>query len=130
MKFFFLIIIIFSKSLLAQKNFDKSNFIFEKKTDSLIYKYKNINSSKNGINAYRIQIHFASKKSEINKMKLKFIEQYDEIPIYLSYTSPYYKLRVGNFRTKYEAEKMKNKFVSSFPGSYIVKEFFSADLLE
>ena len=130
MKFSFLIIIIFSKNLLAQTNFDKSNFFFEKKIDSLIYKYKNINSSKNGINAYRIQIHFASKKSEINKMKLKFIEQYDEIPIYLSYTSPYYKLRVGNFRTKYEAEKMKNKLVSSFPGSYIVKEFFSADLLE
>ena len=62
-------------------------------------------------------------------MKLKFLESFPDVPIYLSYSTPYYKLRVGDFRTKFEAEKSKSKLIENYPGSYIVKEYIKSELL-
>ena len=127
MKIKFLISFFCSLNILAQENKNLIKYHYEKKVDSLYYKFKKINFSQSGIQAYRIQIYFASTKNEINKKKLDFIDKFPNISIYLSYSSPYYKLRIGNFRNKLEAEKIKNKLIEDYPGSYIVKDFVSID---
>ena len=90
---------------------------------------KELLKTKSGIQAFRIQIAFASTKNEINTMKLNFMKKFPNVPIYLSYSTPYYKLRVGNFRTKFEAEKSKSKLIKNYPGSYIVSEYIKLNLL-
>jgi hypothetical protein len=40
-----------------------------------------------------------------NLVKKEFEELYPDLPIYLSYEQPYYRLRVGDFRNRVEAEK-------------------------
>tara|TARA_B100000242_G_C43053316_1_gene492331 strand:+ start:21 stop:407 length:387 start_codon:yes stop_codon:yes gene_type:complete len=127
MKIIILILTFFCLKTNAQEK--TINYYYEKKIDSLCHKFKKINFSQSGIQAYRIQIYFASTKSEINKMKLKFLESFPDVPIYLSYSTPYYKLRVGDFRTKFEAEKSKSKLIENYPGSYIVKEYIKSELL-
>ena len=105
MKIIILILIFFSLETHGQENL--INYQYDKKIDSLHLKFKKINLSQSGIQAFRIQIAFASTKNEINTMKLNFMKKFPNVPIYLSYSAPYYKLRVGNFRTKFEAEKSK-----------------------
>ena len=127
MKIIILILIFFPLETLGQDRL--INYKYDKEIDSLHLKFKKINLSQSGIQAYRLQIAFASTKNEINIMKLKFIEKFPNIPIYLSYSTPYYKLRVGNFRTKLEAEKIKSKLIKNYPGSYIVSEYIKLNLL-
>tara|TARA_B100000963_G_scaffold350524_1_gene360879 strand:+ start:431 stop:817 length:387 start_codon:yes stop_codon:yes gene_type:complete len=127
MKIIILILIFFSLETHGQENL--INYQYDKKIDSLHLKFKKINLSQNGIQAFRIQIAFASTKNEINTMKLNFMKKFPNVPIYLSYSAPYYKLRVGNFRTKFEAEKSKGKLIKNYPGSYIVSEYIKLNLL-
>ena len=127
MKIIILILIFFHLKLLDKTN--SINYQYDKEIDSLHLKFKKINLSQSGIQAFRIQIAFASTKNEINNEKLKFIKKFPNVPIYLSYSAPYYKLRVGNFRTKFEAEKSKSKLIKNYPGSYIVSEYIKLNLL-
>tara|TARA_B100000989_G_scaffold278321_1_gene240015 strand:- start:31 stop:417 length:387 start_codon:yes stop_codon:yes gene_type:complete len=127
MKIIILILIFFSLETHGQENL--IYYQYDKKIDSLHLKFKKINLSQSGIQAFRIQIAFASTKNEINTMKLNFMKKFPNVPIYLSYSAPYYKLRVGNFRTKFEAEKSKSKLIKNYPGSYIVSEYIKLNLL-
>ena len=41
---------------------------------------------------------------------------------HLNYKQPYYKVRVGDFKTKLEALKYKNFIIKEFPNCFIVKD--------
>jgi hypothetical protein len=69
------------------------------------------------IQGYRIQIFKESGNAaldEANAMIEEFYENFPEIPAYLSFQEPYYRVRAGNFRTRLEAldnlEKIKRKY--------------------
>ena len=124
-----LLIIVLLLPILLSAQIEKSTtkkgeitIVFEEGIEELVDKHKKINNSKGGIEGFRLQIAFASKKEDIKQRKLDFIGKYPDIPIYLTYTAPYYKLRIGNFRNKLQAKKMKNKIRSNYPGVYIVTE--------
>jgi hypothetical protein len=74
---------------------------------------------------WRIQLTFKSTKEEIKKTRSEFIKLYPEIPTYLTYESPYYRICVGNFRTKKEALKLNNfirkNYVEAYPVKKIIK---------
>ena len=91
----------------------------------LILKYEKILKKRNGINGWRVQLKFKAKEAEIIKLKSKFIKNYPDIPIYLMYDEPYYKIRVGNCRNKLDAIRIKNKISTHFPGSYPVPELIN-----
>jgi hypothetical protein len=77
--------------------------------DDLARKYKLFLKNKNGIEGWRLQIKFTSKREDILRHQIKFTNLYPEIPAQITFNSPYYKLTVGNFRTKNEALKIKKK---------------------
>jgi len=53
--------------------------------------------------------------------KKKFLTRYgNKYGAYTVYDSPYYKIRVGDFRTKAEAMHFKEKIKSTFPNSWII----------
>ncbi len=47
---------------------------------------------------------------------------YPDVPIYLSYDAPYYKLKAGSFRTRLEASAFLSKIQSSYPNAFVVRE--------
>ena len=104
--------------------------INEKGINALVRKYENILKAKNGIDGWRVQIMFKTKKEEIQQLKIAFIKLYPEIPAYLKYEAPYYRLRVGNCRTKLEAIKIKQKISKNFPGTYPVPEIINFSQLK
>ena len=97
--------------------------------NNLIQKYEAILKNKKGIEGWRIQLKFKAKESEIVKLKLKFISLYPEIPVTLEYQEPYYRIRVGNCRTKLEALKIKDKIKKEFRDAYPVPEIINFSLI-
>jgi hypothetical protein len=71
---------------------------------------------------YRIQLFFDSNKNSVDEARAKFISAYPKIDTYVFYTAPNYFLKVGDFRTQIDAEKIKSSVDNQFPTSFIVKE--------
>ena len=74
------------------------------------------------ITGYRIQLFFDINKDAVNAARSKFINLYPKIDTYVTFTAPNFFLKVGDFRTQMEAEKIKTNIDDQFPTSNIIKE--------
>jgi len=104
--------------------------INEKGINALVRKYENILKAKKGVAGWRVQLMFKTKKEDLKQLKIAFIKLYPEVPAYLEYEAPYYRIRVGNCRTKLEAIKIKALISKNFPGAYPVPEIINFSQLE
>ena len=72
---------------------------------------------------YRILVINSNDRKKVFAAKAKIYQLYPELKPYLLYQAPYYKLKVGNFRTKEEAEEYRVELSRDFPsGLYIVRD--------
>jgi len=92
----------------------------------LIEKHARLNES-NGLEGFRIQIFSASgqtARDHATTAEEKFIENFPEFDpdlIYIEYPAPFFKVRVGDYRTKSDAIEFYQKVKKYFPDSYIVR---------
>ncbi|QZT36308.1 SPOR domain-containing protein [Halosquirtibacter xylanolyticus] len=108
------------EALIKKPIFNHSNLV-----DSLIVWHAQENSLQKGVRGYRLQIYFSSgtdARSEIQKIKTRFLRVKPDVNTYTTYSAPDFKLRVGDFRSKSEALKLKKSLSSMFPDSFIVPE--------
>lgn len=82
------------------------------------------------IDGFRIQLYFDSEKQVIDNARAKFVSRYPAVDTYVEYNAPNFILKVGDFRTRLEAEKIKAEVESDFPTSFIVKEKVNLPRLE
>ena len=76
-------------------------------------------------NGYRIRLFFDNKQSarvESEELEKAFQQQFPLIPTYRSYTNPFFKLVVGDYRTKSDAIKELQKILPFYPQAIVVKE--------
>lgn len=76
---------------------------------------------KHPLRGYRVQI-FLGDRAAAENIKRAFLQKHAEIPAYLSWLAPNFKLRVGDFRTRLEAEKMLHELRTTYPGCFIVPD--------
>ena len=77
------------------------------------------------ITGYRIRIFFDNSQTarkESESTLNAFVSSYRGIPAYRSYANPYFKVTVGDYRTKAEAMANLANVKKSFPSAFIVKE--------
>ncbi len=74
------------------------------------------------ITGYRLQLFFDTNKSSVDDARSRFIAMFPKVDTYVEFTAPHYFLKVGDFRTQMEAEKIKAEAEKSFPTSFVVKE--------
>lgn len=77
------------------------------------------------VSGYRVRIFFdnrQSARSDSQKIMEEFAAKYHDIPVYRSYVNPYFKVTVGDFRSKSEAMQLLQKIRIEFPSAFIVKE--------
>lgn len=74
------------------------------------------------IHGYRIQIIASSDKSIVDNERGKFIASFRGTKSYIDYGVPNYKLKIGNFRTKLDAQKFQNIMKEVFPSTLILSE--------
>lgn len=82
------------------------------------------------IDGYRVQLYFDSDRKVINDARSKFIAQFPKVDTYVEYNAPNFVLKVGDFRTKLEAEKIKAEVEVDFPTSFVIKEKINLPRLE
>ena len=99
----------------------------DSRVERLMKKQRDVYAANNTMNGYRVQIFMEIGNEAIRhaeSMKRKFTEAFPELPVYLTYDQPYYRLRVGDFRNRVEAEKymrlIKPKFSLAFVTADII----------
>ena len=61
-------------------------------------------------------LHHADSVMEVFKKK------YPDVPIYLLFGQPYYRLRVGDFRTRLEAENMYQRLKKKYKNAFVTAD--------
>jgi len=98
--------------------------------DSRITKLDSLKKEYPGLqDGYRVQIFFGKRKDALEQ-KAAFAETYPDLAAYISYLAPNFRLRVGDFRTRLEGEKLKQRIESDYPGCYLVKDKIELPSLE
>ncbi len=90
--------------------------------DSLIDKNIAKNNISKTISGYRIQLFSGNERINANNIKTKFLRLFPEQTAYLSYQQPYFKIRVGDFRSRLEAKLFYNKIKDEFSESIIIQD--------
>lgn len=86
-----------------------------------------------GMHGYRIRIYFdlgQKSRKQSEDIVGEFMQNYPGISVYRSYISPYYKVSVGDFRTRDNALKLYYQLLKEYPKSFIVPEWVNFPPLE
>lgn len=99
----------------------------DSRVERLMRKQREVFAANKTMSGYRVQIFMEIGNDAISHaeaMKHSFMKAFPELPIYLTYEQPYYRLRVGDFRNRVEAEKymrlIKPKFNLAFVTADII----------
>jgi hypothetical protein len=133
MKFiFYFIILFFATGLHAQdttwtKGTDSNTVVIHKdsRLDLLIKKQAQINeeSSRNAkrtAKGFRLLVINTNKRDDALAAKTKVYTYFPELKAYLIYQSPYFKLKVGNFKDRKEAEEYQQRLRNYFPNGVFI----------
>ena len=77
------------------------------------------------MNGYRVRIFFDNKQTarvESEETLKRFESLYHDVVAYRTYANPYFKVTVGDFRTRSEAVKLLERIKGAFPSAFVVKE--------
>jgi hypothetical protein len=85
------------------------------------------------ITGYRVRIFFDNRQSARNESEntlKRFESLYHDVSAYRSYANPYFKVTVGDFRTKSEAMELLERIKKEFPSAFVVKENISFPVVD
>lgn len=85
------------------------------------------------LSGYRIRIFFDNKQSArvaSEEALKKFESLFHDVSAYRSYANPYFKVTVGDFRTKSEAMSYLERIRKDFPSAFVVKENISFPVID
>lgn len=92
------------------------------------------NEKKKTFSGYRIQIYSANSYgcdiNQLKDMRNKFEEIFQDIPAYLKYFDPDFKIRVGNYHSRLESIPALYRIRKLYPSSYPVKTDISIEDLK
>lgn len=100
----------------------------DSKVDLLVSKHIQINQNRKGIEGFRIQIFFdsgTSSKIRAQSVYETFKSNYPETEAYLTFKAPNYKVRVGDFRTKLDAQRYLNTIIQEYPNAWVIEDIIS-----
>ena len=79
------------------------------------------------VSGYRIRLFLDSRRTAREQsltVMSRFHSLYPNIPVFRSFSAPNYKVSVGNFRTRVEAEALMRVLKPEFPDAFIVRDKF------
>lgn len=102
------------------------------RADSLVvvnyYKLLIQNSKITGVPGYRIRIYSESglgAKEDQQRVRARFLSLYPDTDAYYRYDEPYFKVYVGDCRTRSEALKLYDRIERNFPSSILVEDYIN-----
>lgn len=116
--FFFICVSSFAQS-------GKVHIYKDSRLDVVVDAQRLVSEKDNTFKGYRVQIFMQSGKQayeEAKKVETDFIASYPDIPVYIDFAQPYYRVRVGDFRTNIEAESLQQKIKEFFPEAFVTTD--------
>ncbi len=102
----------------------------DSRIDDLITKQKDNNTLKQSMPGYRVQIYFGGVRQKAAEIKLDFTGKHPEISSYLTYLAPNFKVRVGDFRTRLEAQGFLKSIEGQYSTCFIVQDEIKLPVLK
>jgi hypothetical protein len=92
--------------------------------EDLLERHKNMdqNQLEKMVKGFRIQLYAGLDRSAADKIKLEFLGIWPDIQVFQTYNRPTFRVRVGNFLTRSEAEMFCQRVKNQFTGAFVVPE--------
>lgn len=120
----FFMLLLFSASVVSAQTKGKVEVIRDPKVDTLIARRAELNKAVSGeqVMGFRVQIFTGGNRKDAYNAQTKFLEEFPDIRSYVIYSEPNFKVRVGDFRSRMEAEKLQDDLRKTFMGTFIITE--------
>ncbi len=97
----------------------------DSRVDTLVARHIRYNQAHQEMDGYRIQIFFDAGNNSLSRAQRvvdEFMTLYPSDTAYISFSEPYYKVRVGDFRTRLEAQGYQQRIQRDFPNAFVIKD--------
>ena len=97
----------------------------DSRVDRLMKRQRDVYAVSNTMSGFRVQIFMEIGNEAVDHAELvkkEFTKSFPDLPIYLSYEQPYYRLRVGDFRNRIEAEKYLRVIKPQFSLAFVTAD--------
>ena len=101
--------------------------------ESLIAKQRLLYRIDSSFSGYRIHVFMEIGNEALQhaeEVKKQFERAFPDIPIYLTYSEPYFRLRAGNFRNRVEAEKCLRRIKPRFKEAFVTADMIYRPKIE
>jgi hypothetical protein len=87
--------------------------------DEMVAQKKDYNKTVETLQGYKIQIYYGSEK-ECYEVKDEFSSLFSEIPTSIIFSTPQWKLQIGNYRTRLEADHAMVNIKKEYPAAIVL----------
>lgn len=129
-------IVLFSTCVFAQKEsgnleivkdplidlLQESRIYFENNPEEITPTANKESGTRSTALGFRIQIYSGSSRNEAYAIQARFQRQHDDIATYISYTQPNYRVKVGDFRSRSEAQAFMREVKKDYPSVFLFTE--------
>lgn len=101
------------------------NYDIEPSINEVLTSHISVWSSIKKVSGYRIQLVAlagTNSRNTAQSVQKEFSRSFPDIPSYLSYAEPNFRVRVGNFRTRLDALRVLESIKMQYPGAFIVSD--------
>lgn len=119
-----LCVLLSAQVLCAQTRKGRVEITGDVQVSELVKKHIEFNERMRTVPGYRVQIAALSGPNSRNQafeLKAKFKEEYPEFEVYIIFTEPNFRVKVGDFTNKLDAFVLMQRIKDRYPGT-IVKE--------
>ncbi len=97
----------------------------DSRIDSIVAMHVRYNRHQEGIDGYRIQIFFDAGNNSLRRAN-RAAEEYNLLypgdSAYISFSEPYYKVRIGDFRSRFDAEAYLQQILDDYPNAFVIRD--------
>lgn len=100
----------------------------DSRIERLMRRQRDVYAANNTMPGFRVQIFMEIGNEAVDHAavtKKRFEDKFPELPVYLSYEQPYYRLRVGDFRNRVEAEKYLRLIKPQFGLAFVTADIIN-----
>ena len=90
---------------------------------ALVNKRSQMMTSNGLYKGYRLQLLSTNNRNQAFKLKYDLLTNYPDHKAYVTYQAPYFKVKLGNFLKKEDAQKMRKQISKNFPsGVFLIDD--------
>lgn len=101
---------------------DERNLTINRRLDAMLDSMAYHNKNLKFVNGFRIQLYVGNDRKHADDTKVFVYTSYPEIYPYISFQQPLYKVKIGDFLTRLDAERYYRNLKEVYPSAIIVPD--------